>query len=225
MFLFWAETDKHAKQRRVKLAMGHWAIVALATLTLLGGCGGSRSQRATGPAFATGPACVRLLAERGIAVQPWQGGTRACPIDTPIRALRGSVAAFAPPLETSCSMLLAWSGFEAQLDPTARAILGSPVVAIRHYGSFGCRNMTDGSSRPSLHAQARAIDVAGFVLADGRTVTVLAGWYGRPDERRFLRAVAVAACQRFSVVLTPNSDRYHRDHIHVDIGPWRKCGV
>src|SRR4051794_8751707 len=123
MFLFWAETDKYAKQRRVKLGQGPLVVVAppplspllrggggaLATLTLLGGCGGSRSQRATGPALATGPACVRLLVERGIAVQPWQGGTRACPIDTPIRAPRGSVAAFAPPLETSCSMLLAWS--------------------------------------------------------------------------------------------------------------------
>lgn len=135
------------------------------------------------------------------------------------------MAGFTPPLETSCSMLLAWSAFEPQLDRTARTILGSPVVAIRHYGSFSCRDMTDGSGRPSLHAQARAFDVAGFVLADGRTVTVRAGWNGRPDERRFLRAVAVAACQKFSVVLTPNSDRYHQDHIHVDIGPWRLCGV
>ena len=81
------------------------------------------------------------------------------------------------------------------------------------------------STMETLDAQARALDIAGFVLADGRTITVLAGWYGRPDERRFLRAVAAAACRTFSVVLTPNSDRYHRDHIHVDIGPWRKCGL
>lgn len=202
------------------------AIAAAITLSLvLAGCGGGRSSRVTGPAYPSGAACVRLLAERGIAVQPWQGGSRACPIDTPVRAARGAMAGFSPPLETSCSMLYAWSGFEAQLDRTARTILGSPVVAVRHYGSYGCRSMTDGSGRPSLHAQARALDIAGFVLADGRTVTVVAGWYGRPDERRFLRAVAAAACRTFSVVLTPNSDRYHRDHIHVDIGPWRKCGL
>ncbi len=122
-------------------------------------------------------------------------------------------------------MLAAWSDFEAELDRTARATMGSPVVAVRHFGSFACRAMTGNAGRPSLHAQARAVDIAGFQLADGRVVTVLKGWNGPTDQRRFLRAVAVAACRRFSVVLTPNSDRFHRDHIHLDIGPWRKCGV
>lgn len=173
----------------------------------------------------SGPACVRLLAERGVAAQPWQGGSRSCPIDTPLRAGTGVRAAFAPPVETSCAMLLAWTGFEPELDRIARATMGSSVVAIRHYGSFACRNMTGNAGRASLHARARALDIAGFQLADGRVVTVLKGWSGPSDQRRFLRAVAGAACRRFSVVLTPDSDRFHQDHLHVDIGPWRKCGV
>jgi hypothetical protein len=200
------------------------AAFALAGLAL-GGCGDNEPPPRPGASALTGPTCVRLLAERGIAVQPWQGGTRACPVDTPVRTTRGRVSVFAPPLETSCAMLAAWSAFEAELDRAARATMGSPVVAIRHYGSFACRRMTGNAGRRSLHAQAQALDIAGFQLADGRVVTVLRGWSGPRDQRRFLRAVAVAACRQFSVVLTPNSDRFHQDHIHVDIGPWRKCGA
>jgi hypothetical protein len=122
-------------------------------------------------------------------------------------------------------MLLAWAQFEADLQAIARGTMGSPVVAIRHYGSFACRGMTGNAGRRSLHAQARALDIAGFQLADGEVVTVLRGWNGPANQRRFLHALAAAACRRFSVVLTPNSDRFHRDHLHLDIGPWRKCGA
>jgi hypothetical protein len=141
------------------------------------------------------------------------------------RTGKSRITAFVPPLDTSCAMLLAWSDFERELDRIAKAVMGSSVAAIRHYGSFACRGMTGNAGRRSLHAQARALDIAAFQLADGRLVTVLAGWRGPPDQRRFLQAVTQAACRQFSVVLTPNSDRLHRDHIHLDIGPWRKCEV
>ena len=192
---------------------------------LLVGCGGNQPPSRPAGNGLSGSACVRLLAERGVPVRPWQGGTSACPIDTPVRAARGRIAGFTPPLETDCATLVAWSDLEGEVDRAARATLGSPVVSVRHYGSFACRGRSGNAGRPSLHAQARAIDIAGFQLADGRVVTVLKGWSGPADQRRFLRAVAAAACRRFSVVLTPNSDRFHQDHIHVDIGPWRKCAA
>ncbi|HYC13481.1 MAG TPA: extensin family protein, partial [Stellaceae bacterium] len=34
---------------------------------------------------------------------------------------------------------------------------------------------------------------------------------------------ASRACDYFSVVLSPDSDRYHYNHLHFDIGPWRLC--
>ena len=87
------------------------AIAAAITLSLvLAGCGGGRSARVTGPAYPSGAACVRLLAERGIAVQPWQGGSRACPIDTPVRAGRVAMAGRAPPLGAACDIRYASSG-------------------------------------------------------------------------------------------------------------------
>jgi hypothetical protein len=207
------------------MALARTIAVFFLSLLAVAGCGRNKPPPRAGAGALTGPTCVRVLAERGIAVQPWQGGTRACPIDTPVRAAEGRIIAFAPPLETSCAMLAAWSGFEGEVDRVARATLGSPVVSIRHYGSFACRAMTGNAGRRSLHAQARALDIAAFQLADGRVVSVLKGWRGPADQRRFLRAVAVAACRQFSVVLTPDSDRFHQDHLHLDIGPWRKCGA
>lgn len=195
---------------------------------LLAACGGrdAPNGRGTIPYQLAGPTCLRALAERQVAVEPWRKpGRGGCAVATPVRAAAGRLAAFAPAIETSCAMLVAWSDFEPELQRAAKAHLGRPVVAVEHYGSFACRRMSGNAGRLSLHAQARALDVAGFRLEDGRRVTVAEGWRGGRDERRFLRAVAKAACRHFSVTLTPETDRAHRDHLHVDIGPWRKCGL
>lgn len=189
----------------------------------LAGCGGRRPAPQPPPYQLSGAACLRVLAQRGAVVQPWAGGTRACPIDTPVQALSDGTVRFNPPLKTSCAMLVAWSDFEAEVKEAAYAYLHSRVVAVRHYGSFACRRMTGNGSRQSLHAEARAFDVAGFDLADGRTISVESGWDGASDQRRFLHAVAKAACRHFSVTLTPDSDDDHLNHLHVDVGPWRLC--
>jgi hypothetical protein len=200
----------------------------MALALTLSGCGDSTppGRHGAAPYQISGPACLRALAARKIAAQPWSSGAgRGCAVDTPVRAAAGVTAGFTPPLETSCAMLLAWSEFEDEVQAAALAHLGRRVLAVRHYGSFACRRMTGNAGRPSLHARARALDVAGFKLADGRTVTVAEGWSGPRGQRRFLRAVASAACRHFSVTLTPESDRLHGDHLHVDIGPWRACGT
>lgn len=38
-----------------------------------------------------------------------------------------------------------------------------------------------------------------------------------PEEQGFLRDVQASACQQFNTVLAPGSNRYHEDHIHVDL--------
>jgi hypothetical protein len=107
----------------------------------------------------------------------------------------------------------AWARFG--VDRAARAILGSPLVSIQTMGSYSCRNVA-GSSRKSGHASAAAIDIAGFVLADGRRVTVAGNWNGSRDEREFLRAVQASACRRFATVLGPGYNAAHHDHLHLE---------
>ena len=46
---------------------------------------------------------------------------------------------------------------------------------------------------------------------------------GDEDVRRFLRNVHAAACRRFGIVLGPDSDAFHRDHLHFDMGQGPYC--
>jgi hypothetical protein len=84
---------------------------------------------------------------------------------------------------------------------------------------------TGGSGRLSNHAAGLAIDIAGFEFADGTRVLVKDHWRDPGPRGRFLREIARAACEQFSVVLTPNTDVWHRDHIHLDLGRERLCGI
>lgn len=109
------------------------------------------------------------------------------------------------------------------VDRAARQILGSPLARIETMGSYSCRTVA-GSSRLSAHATAEAIDVAAFVLADGRRINVVGDWQGGgPREREFLRIVHQSACKRFGTVLGPDYNAAHRDHFHVELGGKSFC--
>jgi len=108
----------------------------------------------------------------------------------------------------------AWARFG--VDRAARQILGSPLVRIETMGSYSCRNVA-GTERLSAHAVAQAIDVSGFVLADGRRITVLGDWSaGNDPEQQFLRVIHRSACRRFGTVLGPDYNTAHRDHLHLE---------
>ena len=110
------------------------------------------------------------------------------------------------------------------VQPAAQSSFGEPVVAVRVASSFSCRarNSVRGS-KMSEHGFGNAIDIAEFTLASGRSVTVLKGWGGSSDERQFLREVRQESCDHFNTVLGPGSDRYHSDHLHLDLAH-RKSG-
>lgn len=108
----------------------------------------------------------------------------------------------------------AWARYG--VDRAARQILGSPLQRIETMGSYACRNVA-GSDRRSAHATAGAIDVAAFVLEDGRRISVLQHWHaGTAAEKEFLRTVQRSACRRFATVLGPEYNTAHRDHFHVE---------
>jgi len=115
----------------------------------------------------------------------------------------------------------AWARFGA--DRAARQMLGSPLVRIETMGSYSCRNVA-GTERRSAHARAEAIDIAAFILADGRRISVLNHWNGgSPQERAFLRTVQDSACKRFGTVLGPAYNAAHRDHLHIELGGGGFC--
>ncbi|MDE2619809.1 MAG: extensin family protein [Sphingomonadales bacterium] len=115
----------------------------------------------------------------------------------------------------------AWARYG--VDRAARQVLGSPLVRIETMGSYNCRTVA-GSDRLSAHARAEAIDVAAFVLADGRRISVLGDWTaGEPQTRAFLQTVHASACKRFGTVLGPAYNAAHRDHLHLELSGKAFC--
>lgn len=118
-----------------------------------------------------------------------------------------------------CRTAKAFSGWvRFGVDRAAQQILGSPLEQVETMGSYSCRNIA-GSNRRSAHATGDAIDVSGFLLADGRRITLSEGWdTGSRAEREFLRVVHRSACRRFGTVLGPDYNRAHENHFHLEGG-------
>ena len=198
------------------------AYFATLLLLLLAACG-----RGPGSSELSGRACLARLDERHVDYRPLDKVDAAqswCQVDTAVRVKR-TTAGLDKPATMSCALAARLDQFEREVvQPLAKEELGRRVVRINHLGSFSCRTR-NGGNRLSQHALGRAIDIAGFRLADGSTVGVAQDWARSGANRQFLRHLARRACQYFSVVLTPDSDADHHDHIHLDIGPDRKCSV
>lgn len=135
---------------------------------------------------------------------------------------------FAPAFTLTCNAAVSLAMWEHHaLQPAARAHFGQAVARIEHLGSYACRNVRsdrgEGAQR-SQHALANALDVAGFRLQDGLRVRVLHDWAREESaEAAFLRDVRDGACRFFSGTLSPDHNTAHRDHLHLDRGPYRMC--
>src|SRR5215469_5087350 len=97
-------------------------------------------------------------------------------------------------------------------------------VRIDHLGAYSCRAVS-GHDKLSEHAYGLAIDISGFRLSDGTSVSVERDWARSGPKSTFLHHAARAACGYFSVVLTPDSNADHFNHFHLDLGPSRLCSV
>ena len=111
--------------------------------------------------------------------------------------------------------LVAW--LREDVDGAAKELLGTRVTGVDTFGTYSCRPIS-GSDRLSQHAFANAVDIAGFRLANGRSVSVRRDWNGADADRRaFLRAVHKGGCARFRIVLGPDYNQDHADHFHFDM--------
>ncbi|MHC8315935.1 extensin-like domain-containing protein [Pseudomonas sp. LB3P31] len=169
--------------------------------------------------------CEQALASSGLRVSRQADSPGAtCPLSNTWRVQGGEVALSSSFL-ASCRLAVSFALFERHaLQPTAQAIYGQAVARVDHLGSFACRNVYGReNARRSQHASADALDIAGFRLADGRSISVLKDWPKDNQDAQFLRQVRDGACELFSVVLSPDYNAAHRNHFHVDVGPWSVC--
>ena len=170
--------------------------------------------------------CEQVLETSGLHVshQADTPADVACPLRNTLR-VQGAAVGLSGSFLASCPLAVAFALFERHgLQPAAQAIFGQAVTRVDHLGSFACRNMYNrAEGRLSQHASANALDIAGFRLADGRSISVLKDWPGEGDKARFLRQVRDSACDDFNVVLGPDYNAAHRNHFHLDMGPWWVC--
>jgi len=172
--------------------------------------------------------CLADLDRLGIAytlVEPPEAKNPSCAVDTAVRVKRAE-ARMSRPVTMSCAMASRLDRFERDaVETLAERDLRRRVVEVEHLGAYACRDNTSRSGTLSQHAYGRAIDISGFRLSDGTIANVERDWRRPGPMRVFLHDVARNACRYFSVVLTPDSNRDHYNHLHLDIGPGRVCSV
>lgn len=196
----------------------------------LAACVGPPSPRRPAAPPAETPAayrqCLAAIAATGAEVQPLPD--RVYPNGCSATAAVKLVAIGIPVTNlgaVKCALARPFIDWVRAAVQSAANRLGGYVVRIESYGSFACRPVNNAAgARLSEHGRANAIDIAAFVLKDGRRITVRQGWDG-PDERvrLFLRDLHAAACRRFAIVLGPEANALHADHFHVDMGAGRYC--
>ena len=211
--------------------MARTASILLLAL-LVTACSGGKGRdlvRRGNDAFKSEPArqCLKSLKANDVKYTPlpnqsFGGGCQT--IDT-VKLMQFSteasnLGAMTCPLAASFT---AWAKYAVR--PAAKQYLGSEVVRIETFGTYNCRNVNGArSGKLSEHAYGNAVDVAAFILKDGRRISVLNGWSGKADERAFLRRLHESACKRFGTVLGPNYNSAHANHFHFDMGKTMKDG-
>jgi hypothetical protein len=169
------------------------------------------------------------LADVSFTPMPRIDGRGACGISAPLKvaALEADGVTMAPNPTIGCPLAAALDAWLAKsVQPAAIAWFGLPVVEIDQLDAYSCRSVDNiAGQKLSEHAFGNAIDIAGFRLADGRTVTVKRDFRSRdPRARGFLHEIFAAACARFKTALGPG-EPLHDDHFHLDLAHHNAAGT
>ncbi len=172
--------------------------------------------------------CRGLLADSAVVFRPIPDRSDGdfCGYSGAVAISGGSAGFAGGAVRVSCPLAAALSVWEREIvQPAAKRRFGTVVRQIEHVGTYACRRVYGRRIGPvSQHASANAIDVTGFRLADGRTISVARDWSGSDAAARaFLRDVRDGGCRLFASVLGPDYNAEHRDHFHLDMGLYRVC--
>jgi hypothetical protein len=156
---------------------------------------------------------------------------KACGIDKPVllKGLPGAVA-IEPAATVRCDTALQLARWmEGSVKPSLEAAMpGETITGLSQASAYVCRNRNGASEgRISEHAFGNAVDIAGFTLKSGKTITIRPADKEPTMEGAFQRAITEAACLYFTTVLDPGSDAAHQNHLHLDVkerrGGYRYC--
>jgi hypothetical protein len=122
-------------------------------------------------------------------------------------------------ITTDCGMATALPDWVEEVDSYLMAHDKTAIDQINVSTSYECRNVDHAATgNLSFHAFADALDIMGFKLQDGRTISIAPGFNGTPEQGRdILHFARDAACTHFMTVLGPDADSFHQDNMHLDL--------
>ncbi|WP_235912980.1 extensin-like domain-containing protein [Oceanomicrobium pacificus] len=166
-----------------------------------------------------GPICGNKQI-RGVKVDPIGTGG-GCGIANPVKvsSVSGVMLQMQPVLNCEAATALntyVREGAKPAIGKTGGGLQSIDIVA--HYACRRRNNLPQG--KLSEHARGNAVDIAGFNLRNGETLTVLGDW-ASGKHAKTVQALHKTACGPFGTVLGPRSDRFHRDHFHFDVADYR----
>ena len=155
---------------------------------------------------------------KGETLAPITSRVRGCGITDPVRITSVDGVALSTPATVDCDTARALNDWvRGALKP---AFGSKEVVRLQVAASYACRprNNVKGA-KISEHGRGKAIDIAAIVLANGSSVSVAEDWRNRAGKP-MVKAYH-GACGTFGTTLSPDADRYHRDHMHFDTASQR----
>lgn len=180
-----------------------------------------QTRRAQRQAASMAGAVCNNPAIKGVRIKPIPGRLRGCGVAEPVRVTSVSGVTLSQSSTLDCSTARALNAWVKDAAKPQLEDIGGGLQSLNIVAHYACRTRNNRrGARISEHGRGRAIDIAGFMLRNGQSITVLRGW-GDPGQGPVLRKLHQTACGPFGTVLGPNSDRFHRDHFHFDVASYR----
>ena len=143
--------------------------------------------------------------------------TKGCGIEDPVRITSIDGVRLSQPATLDCPTAIALKKWvQKGLQP---AFGRTKVVELTVAAHYICRSRNNvRGAKISEHGRGKAIDISGFVLSNGKEISV------QGNFNKTIRKAHKAACGVFKTTLGPGSDGYHEDHLHFDTSS-RKGGA
>ena len=151
---------------------------------------------------------------KGEVIPPIVSRVQGCGVGDPVRVTSVSGVRLSQAATIDCATA---SALKDWVDNGLQPAFGKTrVVELRVAAHYICRprNNVKGA-KISEHGRGKAIDIAGFVLENGKSVMVV------NDYNKAVRKAYKTACGIFGTTLGPGSDGYHEDHLHFDTASYR----
>lgn len=153
---------------------------------------------------------------KGTTIPPIVSRVKGCGLEDGVKVTSVAGVKLTVPAEIDCTTAKALKSWVEDSAIPAVGKRGGGLEALQVAGSYACRPRNNvRGAKISEHGSGRAIDIGGYILANGTSVSVLKGW-GSEASGKILASMRKNACGPFNTVLGPGSDSHHRDHLHFD---------